>query len=129
MRVDTMNFEKSFENFVQILSEEEVTSEVTPSALADISKEYMLRSIVAVVSFAKGSDEEGEPDTVISLFGPVPEGEAPAYYFKNEMAGKRIVTYNIYLSGDKRWTEEEYKSFSVIIDILSLQKGYIPILD
>lgn len=114
-----MNFEKSFENFVQILSEEEVTSEITPSALADISKEYALRSIVAIVSFAKGADEEGEPDTVISLFGPVPEGEAPAYYFKNEMAGKRIVTYNIYLMGDKRWTEEEYKSFSVIIDILS----------
>ena len=52
-----MNFEKSFENFVQILSEEEVTSEITPSALADISKEYALRSIVAIVSFAKRADE------------------------------------------------------------------------
>ena len=91
-----MNFEKSFENFVQILSEEEVTPEISPSAIADIAKEYSLRSIVSIVSLAKGSEQEGEPDTVIPLFGPVPEGEAPAYFFRNNIAGQKTVTYNIY---------------------------------
>ena len=114
-----MNFEKSFENFVQILSEEEVTPEISPSAIADIAKEYSLRSIVSIVSYAKGSEQEGEPDTVIPLFGPVPEGEAPAYFFRNNIAGQKTVTYNIYLYGDKQWNDDEYKSFSVLVDILS----------
>ena len=114
-----MNFEKSFENFVQILSEEAVTPEISPSALADIAKGYSLRSIVSIVSFVKGSEHEDEPDTVIPLFGPVPEHEVPAYYFQNKMAGDRLVTYNIYVHGDKQWSEEEYKSFAVLIDILS----------
>ena len=114
-----MNFEKSFENFVQILSEEEVTPEISPSAIADIAKEYSLRSIVSIVSYAKGSEQEGEPDTVIPLFGPVPEGEAPAYFFRNNIAGQKTVTYNIYLYGDKQWTDDESKSFSVLVDILS----------
>jgi len=114
-----MDFEKSFENFVQILSEEDVTPEISPSAIADIAKEYSLRSIVSIVSYAKGSKHEGEPDTLISLFGPVPEGESPVYYFQNKMAGEKVVTYNIYLYGDKLWSDEEYKSFSVLIDILS----------
>ena len=114
-----MNFEKSFENFVQILSEEEVTPEISPSAIADIAKEYSLRSIVSIVSYAKGSEQEGEPDTVIPLFGPVPEGEAPAYFFRNNIAGQKTVTYNIYLYGDKQWNDDEYKSFSLLVDILS----------
>jgi diguanylate cyclase (GGDEF)-like protein len=114
-----MNFEKSFENFVQILSEEAITPEISPSAIADLAKEYSLRSIVSIVSFIKGSDHEGEPDTIIPLFGPVPEGEPPAYYFQNKMAGQKLVTYNIYLYGDRHWNDEEYKSFSVLIDILS----------
>ena len=114
-----MNFEKSFENFVQILSEEAIKPEISPSAIADLAKEYSLRSIVSIVSFIKGSDHEGEPDTIIPLFGPVPEGEPPAYYFQNKMAGQKLVTYNIYLYGDRHWNDEEYKSFSVLIDILS----------
>ena len=45
-----MNFEKSFENFVQILSEEAITPEISPSAIADLAKEYSLRSIVLIIS-------------------------------------------------------------------------------
>ena len=40
-----MTFERSFENFIQILSEEEITPEISPSALADLSKEFFVRSI------------------------------------------------------------------------------------
>ncbi len=114
-----MTFEKSFENFVQILSEEEVTPEISPSALADISKEFSLRSIVAVVSFNQSSDKVGEPDTIIPLFGPVPVKETPTYYFKSNMSGERTIRYNVFVAGDKRWTDEEYKSFSLIMDVLS----------
>lgn len=113
-----MTFERSFENFVQILSEEEMTPEISPSALADISKEYFLRSIVAIVSELKESDRSKEPDILIPLFGPVPEKEAPAYLFKHTMAKKKTVTYNIYLKDDKSWNEEEYKSFAILMDIL-----------
>ncbi len=114
-----MSFEKSFENFVQILSEEEVTPEITPSALADLSKEYSLRSIVSVVSFKPTSDKAGEPDTVIPLFGPTIEKEEPDYLFKSNMVGDRIVTYYVYLSGGRRLNDAEYKNFSLIMDVLS----------
>ncbi len=114
-----MTFERSFENFVQILSEEDITPEVSPSALADLSKEYFLRSIVAVVSDAGESDRSKEPQTIIPLFGPVPENEAPAYLFKHKLPNKKVVVYNIYLMPDKSWGEDEYKSFAIIMDILS----------
>ena len=114
-----MSFEKSFENFVQILSEEEVTPEITPSALADLSKEYSLRSIVSVVSFKPDSDRAGEPDTVIPLFGPAVEKEDPDYMFKSNMSGERTVIYYVYLYGDKRLTDEQYRNFSLIMDVLS----------
>ncbi|SFB73311.1 putative bifunctional diguanylate cyclase/phosphodiesterase [Butyrivibrio sp. YAB3001] len=113
-----MTFERSFANFVQILSEEELTPEISPGALSDISKEYSLRSIVAVISFFKESDQAGEPDVVIPLFGPVQEKEAPDYLFKHNVAGKKTVTYNIYLYDGKSWNEEEYKSFAIVMDIL-----------
>ncbi len=114
-----MSFEKSFENFVQILSEEEVTPEITPSALADLSKEYSLRSIVSVVSFKPDSDKAGEPDTVIPLFGPAVEKEDPDYMFKSNMSGERTVIYYVYLYGGKRLTDEQYRNFSLIMDVLS----------
>ena len=110
-----MSFEKSFENFVQILSEEEVTPEITPSALADLSKEYSLRSIVSVVSFKPDSDKAGEPDTVIPLFGPTVEKEEPDYLFKSNMSGDRTVTYYVYLLGGKRLSDAEYRNFSLIM--------------
>ncbi len=113
-----MTFERSFENFVQILSEEEVTPEISPSALADISKEFSLRSIVAIISELKESERAKEPDVIVPLFGPVPEKEAPAYLFKHTLAGKKSVTYNIYLKDDRSWNEEEYKSFAILMDIL-----------
>lgn len=114
-----MTFERSFQNFVQILSEEEVTPEISPSALADLSKEFFLRSIVAVVSDSRDSDRAGEPETIISLFGPTPENEAPAYLFKHKIADKKVIVYNIYLLPDKNWNEEEYKNFAIVLDILS----------
>ncbi len=115
-----MTFEKSFENYVQILSEEEVTPEISPGALSDVAKDFSLRSIVAIVSNVKEAEDAAtEPDSVIPLFGPVPEKEAPAYLFKHVMAKRKVVTYNVYLYGDKPWSDEEYNAFSVIIDILS----------
>ena len=113
-----MTFERSFENFVQILSEEEVTPEISPSALADISKEYSLRSIVAIISELKESNRSKEPDVILPLFGPVPEKEAPSYLFRHILAGRKQITYNIYLRDSKSWNEEEYKSFAIIMDIL-----------
>ncbi len=114
-----MTFEKSFENFIQILSEDEVTPEIAPSALADISKEFSLRSIVITVSFRPGSDKAGEPERIIPLFGPVPTNEPYSYMFRSNMSGEREVVYKIYLAGDKKWSDEEYKNFSIIMDILS----------
>ncbi|MCR5403486.1 MAG: GGDEF domain-containing phosphodiesterase [Butyrivibrio sp.] len=114
-----MTFDKSFENFVQILSEEEVTPEIAPSALADISKEFTLRSIVSTVYYKKNSDKAGEPSTVIPLFGPVPANEHPHYRFRSKLSGEKNVVYDIYLFGENRWTDEEYKNFSLILDILS----------
>ncbi len=114
-----MTLDKSFENFIQILSEEEVTPEISPSALADLSKEFSLRSIVSVVSYRPDSEKAGDPDTIIPLFGPVPENEKPTYRFKSNMSGKRTVIYNIYTVDGKKWTEEEYKYFSLIMDVLS----------
>ena len=114
-----MTLDRSFENFIQILSEEEVTPEISPSALADLSKEFSLRSIVSVVSFRPESDKAGEPETVIPLFGPVPENEAPDYRFKSNMSGDRIIIYKVYLSGGRKWNDEEYKYFSLIMDVLS----------
>lgn len=114
-----MSFEKSFENFVQILSEEEVTPEITPSALADLSKDYSLRSIVSVVSFKPDSDKAGEPDTVIPLFGPTVQSEEPDYIFKSNMSGERTVTYFVYTHGNRRWNDSEYRNFSLIMDVLS----------
>ncbi len=114
-----MTFDKSFENFVQILSEETITPEISPSALADISKEFSLRSVVAVVTHNKTSEDAGEPDTIIPLFGPVPDKEAPSYLFKSNMNGDTTVTYNIYNFEDKKWSDEEYRNFSLIIDVLA----------
>ncbi|MBE5826192.1 MAG: EAL domain-containing protein [Butyrivibrio sp.] len=114
-----MTFDRSFENFVQILSEEEVTPEISPSALADISKEFSLRSIVATVSYKSYSDKAGEPDTIIPLFGPVPAEETSTYMFKSNTSGDRQITYKVYLADNKKLTDEQYRSFSVIIDILS----------
>ena len=114
-----MTFERSFENFVQILSEEEVTPEISPSALADISKEFSLRSIVSKVSFKPDSEKAGEPETIIPLFGPATENDEPMYLFKSNMSGERIVTYLVYTQGEKKWTDEEYKNFSIIMDVLS----------
>ncbi len=114
-----MTLDRSFENFIQILSEEEVTPEISPSALADLSKEFSLRSIVSVVSFRPESDKAGEPETVIPLFGPVPENEAPDYMFKSNMSGERVIIYKVYLSGGRKWNDEEYKYFSLIMDVLS----------
>ncbi|MCR4996230.1 MAG: GGDEF domain-containing phosphodiesterase [Butyrivibrio sp.] len=115
-----MTFEKSFENYVQILSEEEVTPEISPGALSDVAKDFSLRSIVAIVSNVKEAEDAAtEPDSVIPLFGPVPEKEAPAYLFKHVMSKRKLVTYNVYLYGDKPWSDDEYNAFSVIIDILS----------
>ena len=113
-----MTFGRSFENFVQILSEEEVTPEITPSALADISKEYSLRSLVAIISNLKESEESTKPDAVIPLFGPLPGDEPPAYLFKHALSAEKNITYHIYLKDDKNWSEEEYKSFAIIMDIL-----------
>ena len=114
-----MTLDRSFENFIQILSEEEVTPEISPSALADLSKEFSLRSIVSVVSFRADSDKAGEPATIIPLFGPVPEDEAPTYKFKSNMSGERIIIYNVYVAGGRKWNDEEYKYFSLIMDVLS----------
>ncbi|WP_022765927.1 putative bifunctional diguanylate cyclase/phosphodiesterase [Butyrivibrio sp. XPD2006] len=114
-----MSFEKSFENFVQILSEEEVTPEITPSALADLSKDYSIRSIVSVVSFKPDSDKAGEPDTIIPLFGPAVQNEEPDYIFKSNMSGERTVTYFVYTHDNRRWNDAEYRNFSLIMDVLS----------
>ncbi len=113
-----MTFERSFQNFVQILSEEEVTPEITPSALADISKEYSLRSLVAIVSDIKEVDRVKDSEIIIPLFGPVPDSEAPTYLFKHNLSEEKSISYHIYLWEDKSWNEEEYKSFAIIMDIL-----------
>ena len=115
-----MTFERSFMNFVQILSEEEITPEISPSALADVSKEYSLRSIVAIISNLKESDQAGEADVIVPLFGPVPENEAPSYLFKHTLAGRKTVTFHIYTRDNKSWNEEEYQSFAIIVDILMM---------
>lgn len=115
-----MTFERSFMNFVQILSEEEITPEISPSALADVAKEYALKAIVAIVSNIREVDSKGEPDKIISLFGPVPENEPPAYLFKHTLAGKKTVTLHIYLHDKKSWNEEEYQAFAIVVDILMI---------
>lgn len=114
-----MTLDRSFENFIQILSEEEVTPEISPSALADLSKEFSLRSIVAVVSYRPDSDKAGEADTMIPLFGPVLDKARPDYRFKSNMSGERIIFYNVFVTGGRKWTDEEYKYFSLIMDVLS----------
>ncbi len=113
-----MTFERSFENFVQILSEEEITPEITPSALADVGKEFSIRSIVAIVTNPSNSDMASEGDVIIPLFGPVPENEAPSYLFKHTLAGKKTVTYHVYLRDNKSWNEEEYKTFAIVMDVV-----------
>lgn len=114
-----MTFERSFENFIQILSEEEITPEVSPSALADLSKEFFVRSVLSIVSFRPESDKASEPPRIIPLFGPVITDARPAYVFKSNMSGDRIIMYHVFLQEDKKWTDEEYKSFSFIVDVLS----------
>ena len=114
-----MIFERSFENFIQILSEEEITPEVSPSALADLSKEFFVRSVLSIVSFKPESDKASEPPKIIPLFGPVITDSRPAYVFKSNMSGDRVIMYHVFLFEDKKWTDEEYKSFSFIVDILS----------
>ena len=114
-----MNFERSFENFIQILSEEEMTPEISPSALADLSKEFFVRSILSIVSFKPGTEKALEPPKIIPLFGPVVTDAKPAYVFKSNMSGDRVIMYHVFLHEDKKWTDEEYKNFSFIIDILS----------
>ena len=115
-----MTFERSFMNFVQILSEEEITPEISPSALADVSKEYSLRSVVAIISNLRESEQAGEADVIVPLFGPVPENEAPSYLFKHTLAGRKTVTFHIYTRDNKSWNEEEYQSFAIIVDILMM---------
>ncbi len=114
-----MVFERSFANFVQILSEEEVTPEIAPSSMADIAKDFGVKSIQAVVSYKNDSDKAGEPETVFPLFGPVIDFKTPDYLFKSNMSGERTIVYKIFVAGDRRWTDEEYNSFSVVIDVLS----------
>ena len=114
-----MKLDRSFENFIQILSEEVVTPEISPSALADLSKEYSVRSIVSIVSYKPDSEKAGEPDTIVPLFGPVPEGQNPDYMFKSNMPGERIIIYNVYVYNNRKWTDEEYRYFSLIMDVLS----------
>ncbi len=114
-----MNFDRSFENFIQILSEEEVTPEISPSALADLAKEFFVRSIVAIVSFRAGSDRADEPAQFIPLFGPVITDSKPAYVFKSNMSGERVIMYHVFMQDAKRLGDQEYKNFSIIIDILS----------
>ncbi len=114
-----MTFDRSFTNFVQILSEEEVTPEIVPSSLADLAKEFDLRSIVAHVSFKNDSDRSGEPETVIPLFGPVIDFKSPDYIFKSNMSGDKTIVYKVYMIGERRLSDEEYNNFSVIIDVLS----------
>ncbi|RKM62281.1 GGDEF domain-containing protein [Butyrivibrio sp. CB08] len=114
-----MTFDRSFENFVQILSEEEVTPEISPSALADLSKEFFVRSIFSIVTFRPGSDKASEPPKIIPLCGPVITEGKPSYVFKSNMSGDRVIMYHVYLQDDKRWNDEEYKFFSIIIDVLS----------
>ncbi|MBO5622220.1 MAG: EAL domain-containing protein [Butyrivibrio sp.] len=114
-----MKLDRSFENFIQILSEEVVTPEISPSALADLSKEYSVRSIVSIVSYKPDSEKAGEPDTIVPLFGPVPEGQNPDYMFKSNMSGERIIIYNVYVYNNRKWTDEEYRYFSLIMDVLS----------
>ncbi|WP_029231124.1 putative bifunctional diguanylate cyclase/phosphodiesterase [Butyrivibrio sp. VCB2006] len=115
-----MTFERSFMNFVQILSEEDVTPEIAPSALTDIAKVYSLRSIVAIISSLKESDQSSEPDVIVPLFGPVAENEAPAYLFKHTLAGRKTVTFHIYLHDNRSWNEEEYQAFAIVVDILMM---------
>ncbi len=114
-----MTFEKSFQNFVQILSEDEVTPEISPSALADLSKEFSLRSILSVVSFRPGSEKADEPETTIPLFGPVLVGVKPTYVFRSNISGERVIVYNVFTIEDKKWSDEEYNTFSIIMDVLS----------
>ncbi len=114
-----MTFEKSFQNFVQILSEDEVTPEISPSAMADLSKEFSLRSILSVVSFRPGSEKADEPETTIPLFGPVLVGAKPTYVFRSNISGERVIVYNVFTIEDKKWSDEEYNTFSIIMDVLS----------
>ena len=114
-----MTFDKSFRNFVQILSEDEVTPEISPSAMADLSKEFSVRSILSVISFRPGSEKADEPETTIPLFGPVLVGVKPTYVFRSNISGDRIVVYHVFTFEDKKWSDEEYDTFSIIIDVLS----------
>ncbi|MBR1642685.1 MAG: EAL domain-containing protein [Butyrivibrio sp.] len=114
-----MIFERSFENFIQILSEEEITPEVSPSALADLSKEFFVRSVLSIVSYKLESEKASEEPRIIPLFGPVITDARPAYVFKSNMSGDRVIMYHVFLFEDKKWTDEEYKSFSFIVDVLS----------
>jgi diguanylate cyclase (GGDEF)-like protein len=114
-----MTFDKSFQNFVQILSEDEVTPEISPSALADLSKEFFVRSILSIVSFGPGSEKADEPETTIPLFGPVLVGTRPTYVFKNKISGDRVIVYNVFTVDDRKWSDEEYNTFSIIMDVLS----------
>ena len=114
-----MIFERSFENFIQILSEEEITPEVSPSALADLSKEFFVRSVLSIVSYKPESEKASEEPRIIPLFGPVITDARPAYVFKSNMSGDRVIMYHVFLFEDKKWTDEEYKSFSFIVDVLS----------
>ena len=124
-----MTFERSFENFIQILSEEEITPEISPSALADLSKEFFVRSILSIVSFKPGSKNASQPPKIIPLFGPVITDARPAYVFKSNMSGDRIIMYHVFLQEDKKWTDEEYKSFSLIVDVLSFHMERFLLID
>lgn len=114
-----MTFEKSFQNFVQILSEDEVTPEISPSAMADLSKEFSLRSILSVVSFKPGAEKADEPERTIPLFGPVLVGVKPTYVFRSNISGERVIAYHVFTVEDKKWSDEEYNTFSIIMDVLS----------
>ena len=87
--------------------------------MADLSKEFYVRSILSVISYRPGSDKEDEPETTIPLFGPVLVGVKPTYVFRSNISGERIIIYNVFTFEDKKWSEEEYNAFSIVMDVLS----------
>ncbi len=129
LRGFNMTFEKSFENFVHILSEEEATPEICPSALADIAKNFSVSSIVVVVSYKTDSDKAGEAAKVIPLYGHKPGKDNPTYKFRSNISGDRNVSYYIYLRDGIRWSDEEYKSFSIVLDVLSFHMERFLLVD
>ena len=42
------------------------------------------------------------------------DSRTPDYIFKSNMSGERTIVYKIFVSSDKRWTDEEYKLFRAL---------------